>query len=119
MPQSMIDVPAELAAMEKMAAKELRAKYEELYGEASRSGKRCRSCPHLDLQEAPERQGEQAIRHADCGHCDTRGFGSQGLTGLAGDAGSGSRQRVSCRIGPPNSRKCVCRNSCASQRQRW
>lgn len=33
MPQSMIDVPAELAAMEKMAAKELRAKYEELYGE--------------------------------------------------------------------------------------
>ena len=40
MPQSMIDVPGELAAMEKMAAKELRAKYEELYGEPSRSGNR-------------------------------------------------------------------------------
>jgi hypothetical protein len=40
MTQSMIDIPAELAAMEKMAAKALRTKYEDLFGEPSRSGNR-------------------------------------------------------------------------------
>lgn len=67
MTQRMIDVPAELAAMEKMSAKALRAKYEDLFGERSRSGNRqwlLRRCAWRLQSQVEGSLSERALQRA-------------------------------------------------------
>lgn len=62
-----IDIPAELAAMNKMTSTELRAKYAELFGERSRSGNRqwlLRRCAWQLQSLAEGGLSERALRRA-------------------------------------------------------
>ncbi len=75
MTEPKIDIAAELAAMDKMTAKMLRAKYEDLFGEPCRSGNRqwlLRRCAWRlqsqvegTLSERAQRKAEALARDAD------------------------------------------------------